>query len=53
MNKPMTNKDFWLKLLSQNDTALASVIILAERFNNPELSPNEKECLVNKKEMVI
>jgi hypothetical protein len=37
----MSNKDFWLKLLSENDTALASVIILAERFVKSELSENE------------
>jgi hypothetical protein len=37
----MSNKEFWLKLLSENDTALASVIILAERFVKTELSEIE------------
>lgn len=28
----MCNKELWLKLLSQNDTALASLILLSERY---------------------
>lgn len=32
----MTNKEFWLKLFNENDTALASAIILVNRFVNEE-----------------
>lgn len=32
----MTKKDFWLKLFSENDTALASAIHLCERFVTDE-----------------
>lgn len=32
----MTKREFWLKLFSENDTALASAIILCERFVNME-----------------
>lgn len=32
----MTKKEFWLKLFSKNDTALASAIHLCERFVTKE-----------------
>lgn len=32
----MTKREFWLKLFSENDTALASAILLCERFINME-----------------
>ena len=32
----MTKREFWLKLFSENDTALASAILLCERFVNME-----------------
>ncbi len=32
----MTQKEFWLKLFNENDTALASAIILVNRFANKE-----------------
>jgi len=44
----MTNKDVWLKILSTNDTALASVIILAERFAKDDLSQREQTHIGNK-----
>lgn len=44
----MNNRDFWLKLLSENDTALASVIKLAERFVKPGLSKGEHKYIQEK-----
>lgn len=45
----MNNKEFWIKLLSENDTVLASVIILAERFIKQELSQGEQDYIQEKK----
>lgn len=44
----MNNREFWLKLLSENDTVLASVIILAERFVKPGLSKGEHKYFQEK-----
>ncbi len=45
----MTEKEFWLKLFSENDTALASVIILAERFVNEKQLESGKEYIEKRK----
>jgi hypothetical protein len=41
----MTNRDYWLKLFSENDVALASAIILCERFVTDEQLTNKKEYI--------
>lgn len=38
----MTKRDYWLKLFSENDVALASAIILCERFVTDEQLTNKK-----------
>lgn len=41
----MTQKEFWLKLFNENDTALASAIILVNRFVNKEQLESGKEYI--------
>lgn len=41
----MTKREFWLKLFSENDTALASAIILCERFVTDEQLKNGKDYI--------
>lgn len=41
----MTNRDYWLKLFSENEVALASAIILCERFVTDEQLTNKKEYI--------
>lgn len=43
--REMTNRDYWLKLFSENDVALASAIILCERFVTDEQLTNKKEYI--------
>mgnify|MGYP003291778821 CR=1 FL=1 len=45
----MTNKEFWLKLFSENETALASAIILCERFVSMQQLESGKEYVEAKK----
>lgn len=45
----MTQKEFWLKLFAENDTALASAIILCERFVTPEQLESGKEYIKQRK----
>lgn len=48
----MTKREFWLKLFSENDTALASAIILCERFVTDEQLENGKDYIgIRKKEL--
>ena len=48
----MTKREFWLKLFSENDTALASAIILCERFVADEQLENGKDYIeTHKKEL--
>ena len=41
----MTKREFWLKLFSENDTALASAIHLCERFISEEQLKSGEEFL--------
>ena len=41
----MTEKEFWLKLFNENDTALASAIILVNRFVNEQQLESGKEYI--------
>ena len=41
----LTQKEFWLKLFNENDTALASAIILVNRFVNKEQLESGKEYI--------
>lgn len=45
----MTRKEFWLKLFTENDTALASALILISRYATPEQLEKGKEYIENKK----
>lgn len=42
----MTKREFWIKLFSQNDVALACAIILCERFATEEQLTNGKEYIL-------
>lgn len=42
----MTKRDYWLKLFSENDVALACAIILCERFATNEQLTNGKEYII-------
>lgn len=44
----MTTKDFWLKLFNENDVALASAIILCERFVDDNSLLIGKDYIENK-----
>lgn len=45
----MTEKEFWLKLFSENDTALASVLILVDRFVTEESLASGAEYIEQRK----
>ena len=45
----MTRKEFWLKLFAENDTALASVLILCDRFATEEQLEKGKEYIESRK----
>ena len=45
----MTRKEFWLKLFAENDTALASVLILVDRFVTEEQLEKGKEYIESRK----
>ena len=45
----MTERDFWLKLFSENDTALAGAIILCERFVTEDQLQRGKEYIESRK----
>ena len=45
----MTKREFWLKLFSENDTALAAAIHLCERFVTPEQLESGIEFLAQKR----
>ena len=45
----MTKKELWLKLFSENDTALASAIHLCERYISDEQLLNSGDFLQQKK----
>ena len=45
----MTRKDFWLRLFSENDTALTSALILIERFVTEKQLETGKEYIENRK----
>lgn len=46
----MTKRELWLKLFSENDSALATAIHLCERFGNPEnLTESGREFLLEKR----
>lgn len=46
----MTKREFWLKLFSENDIALASAIHLCERFVTPESLEREEAYFAEKLE---
>ena len=45
----MTRKEFWLKLFAENDTALASALILCNRFATEEQLEKGKEYIESQK----
>lgn len=45
----MKKRDLWLKLFSENDTALATAIHLCERFVTPESLENGQDFLLKKR----
>lgn len=45
----MTRKEFWLKLFAENDTALASALILVDRFATEEQLQRGKEYIESRK----
>ena len=45
----MTRKEFWLKLFTENDTALASALILVDRFVTEEQLQSGKEYVESRK----
>lgn len=45
----MTRKEFWLKLFEENDTALASALILVDRFATEEQLQRGKEYIESRK----
>ena len=45
----MTCKEFWLKLFTENDTALASALILVDRFVTEEQLQSGKEYIESRK----
>lgn len=45
----MTKRELWLKLFSENDTALAAAIHLCERFATPESLNNNVDFLAQKR----
>ena len=45
----MTRKDFWLKLFAENDAALASALILIDRFVTEEQLQRGKEYIKSRK----
>ena len=44
----MTRKEFWLKLFKENDFALASALILIDRFATEEQVARGKEYIQSK-----
>lgn len=45
----MTRKEFWLKLFAENDMALASALILVDRFATEEQLQRGKEYIESRK----
>lgn len=45
----MTQKEFWLKLFAENDTALASALILIDRFVTDESLKSGQEFVEKRK----
>lgn len=45
----MTQKEFWLKLFAENDTALAAVLVLVDRFITQEQLERGKAYIESKK----
>ena len=45
----MTRKEFWLKLFAENDSALASALILVDRFATEEQLQRGKEYIESRK----
>lgn len=45
----MTKRELWLKLFSENNTALATAIHLCERFATPESLNNNVDFLAQKR----
>ena len=45
----MTQKEFWLKLFTENDTALAAVLILVDRFITQEQLERGKTYIESRK----
>lgn len=44
----MTKREFWIKLFSENDVALASAIHLCQRFANEDQIKNGTEFIQSK-----
>lgn len=49
MSRKLTKKEVWLKLFSENDTALASAIHFCERFVTEESLENGRDFIEQKK----
>lgn len=45
----MKKRELWLKLFSENDTALATAIHLCERFVTPESLERSQDFIMNKR----
>lgn len=45
----MTKRELWLKLFSENDTALAAAIHLCERFVTPKSLESGQDFLIQKR----
>jgi len=45
----VTRKEFWLKLFAENDTALASTLILVKRYVTSEQLEKGKEYIESRK----
>ncbi len=45
----MTRKEFWLKLFAENDVALASALILLDRFATEEQLARDKEYIESRR----
>ena len=46
---PLTRKELWLKLFSENDTALACAIHLCERFITDESLKSGEKLIIEKR----
>lgn len=51
MPHKLTNKDAWLKLFANNDTALVAAITLCQRFgpDTPDLTDSQTDFIIEKK----